>query len=99
MLCAGILLSGCTQKKADQPASATSADGPDRTILPVKEPVRPTYTELDVRNVTAPPRFEVKAPEGAPNVVVILIDDMGWRPKLSEVRLQLPPLTTLLPTA
>jgi arylsulfatase len=78
MLFAGLLLSGCTQKKADQPAVATSADGPDRTVLPIKEPVRPTYTELDVRNVTAPPRFEVKAPEGAPNVVVILIDDMGF---------------------
>ena len=78
MLFAGLLLSGCTQKKADQPAVATSADGPDRTSLPIKEPIRPTYTELDARNVTPPPRFEVKAPEGAPNVVVILIDDMGF---------------------
>ena len=78
MLFAGLLLSGCTQKKADQPAVATSADGLDRTSLPIKEPVRPTYKELDARNVTPPPRFEVKAPEGAPNVVVILIDDMGF---------------------
>ena len=78
MLFAGLLLSGCTQKKADQPAAGTSTDGLDRTFLPIKEPVRPTYTELDVRNATAPPRFEVKAPEGAPNVVVILIDDMGF---------------------
>ena len=78
MLFAGLLLSGCTQKKADQPAVATPADGPDRTSLPIKEPIRPTYTELDARNVTPPPRFEVKAPEGAPNVVVILIDDMGF---------------------
>jgi arylsulfatase len=78
MLFAGLLLSGCTQKTADQPAVATSADGPDRTSLPIKEPIRPTYTELDARNVTPPPRFEVKAPEGSPNVVVILIDDMGF---------------------
>ena len=78
MLFAGLLLSGCAQKKADQPAVATSADGLDRTSLPIKEPVRPTYKELDARNVTPPPRFEVKAPEGAPNVVVILIDDMGF---------------------
>ncbi len=63
MLLTGFLLYGCTPKKADQPAAATSADGLDRTSLPIKEPVRPTYTELDVRNVTAPPRFEVKAPE------------------------------------
>ncbi len=50
----------------------------DRTALPVAEPVRPTYSELDARNAKAPPRFEVKAPDGAPNVVVILIDDIGF---------------------
>lgn len=50
----------------------------DRTVLPIKEPARPTYKELDVRKVTAPPRFQVTAPKGAPNVVVILIDDMGF---------------------
>ena len=50
----------------------------DRTVLPIKEPPRPTYSELDVRNATPPPRFEVKAPQGAPNVVIVLIDDMGF---------------------
>lgn len=50
----------------------------DRTVLPIREPKRTTYTELDVRNATAPERFQVKAPAGAPNVVLILIDDMGF---------------------
>jgi len=50
----------------------------DRTVLPIREPKRTTYTELDVRNAKAPDRFEVKAPAGAPNVVLILIDDMGF---------------------
>lgn len=50
----------------------------DRTSLPIKEPVRKTYKELDVRNATAPPRFDVKAPAGAPNVLIVLIDDMGF---------------------
>jgi len=50
----------------------------DRTSLPIKEPKRQTYKELDVRNATPPPRFEVKAPKGAPNVIVVLIDDMGF---------------------
>ncbi|HSF88750.1 MAG TPA: sulfatase-like hydrolase/transferase, partial [Saprospiraceae bacterium] len=50
----------------------------DRNSLPIKEPARKTYTELDARNVTAPPRFEVKAPAKAPNVVVVLVDDMGF---------------------
>lgn len=50
----------------------------DRTILPIKEPARQTYTELDARNAPPPPRFQIKAPQGAPNVLVILIDDMGF---------------------
>jgi arylsulfatase len=50
----------------------------DRTVLPIAEPEQPTYTELDARDAKAPPRFEVKAPEGAPNVVIVLIDDVGF---------------------
>ncbi|WP_390817774.1 arylsulfatase [Symmachiella macrocystis] len=50
----------------------------DRSVLPIQEPKRPTYSELDARNVKAPPRFEVKAPKGAPNVVIVLIDDIGF---------------------
>jgi hypothetical protein len=50
----------------------------DRTVLPIKAPERQTYKELDVRNATAPQRFEVKAPEGAPNVILVLLDDLGF---------------------
>ena len=50
----------------------------DRTVLPIQEPKPPLYTELDARNVKPPPRFEVKAPAGAPNVLIVLIDDMGF---------------------
>ena len=50
----------------------------DRTNLPIPEPKLPPITELDVRNVKAPPRFEVKAPAKAPNVLIVLIDDMGF---------------------
>ena len=50
----------------------------DRTQLPIKEPDYPKSTVLDARNAKAPPRFEVKAPEGAPNVIIVLIDDMGF---------------------
>jgi arylsulfatase len=59
-------------------ASAQQSGPLDRTVLPVAQPERPVYTELDARNVEPPPRFEVKAPEGAPNVVIILIDDVGF---------------------
>ena len=50
----------------------------NRTVLPIQEPGRQAVTEIDARNVTAPPRFEVKAPSSAPNVVIVLIDDMGF---------------------
>ena len=50
----------------------------NRTVLPIPEPQAPIITELDARNAKAPPRFEVKAPKGAPNVVVVLLDDIGF---------------------
>jgi len=50
----------------------------DRTVLPIPEPDYPHETELDARKATPPSRFEVKAPEGAPNVLIVLIDDMGF---------------------
>jgi arylsulfatase A-like enzyme len=77
LMLAGILPYSCVQEKDKQSAVALE-DGLDRTSLPIKEPTRTAYKELDVRNAAAPPRFEIKAPKGAPNVVVILIDDMGF---------------------
>lgn len=50
----------------------------NREILPIVPPEPKTYTELDVRNTQPPKRFEVLAPENAPNVVVVLIDDLGF---------------------
>ena len=57
---------------------ASAQENLDRTVLPIQEPPRPTYSELDARNVKAPPPFQVKAPQGAPNVVIVLIDDIGF---------------------
>jgi len=59
-------------------ASAAAQTAMDRTTLPIPEPKRPVVTEIDARKVKMPPHFEVKAPAGAPNVVIILIDDMGF---------------------
>lgn len=58
--------------------SAQQSDAMDRTNLPIREPRVAAITELDARNVKAPPRFEVKPPKGAPNIIVFLIDDMGF---------------------
>ncbi|MFN0199196.1 MAG: sulfatase-like hydrolase/transferase, partial [Planctomycetaceae bacterium] len=59
-------------------AQAEIKDSLDRSILPIPEPKLKPITELDARNAKAPPRFEVKTPEGAPNVVIVLIDDIGF---------------------
>jgi arylsulfatase len=58
--------------------SAHAADPLDRTVLPIPEPKAPVITTLDARDATAPPRFAVTAPKGAPNVVVVLLDDIGF---------------------
>ncbi|WP_091682916.1 arylsulfatase [Methylocapsa palsarum] len=50
----------------------------DRTELPIRQPVYPPVTELDARKVKPPPFFQIKAPPSAPNVLIVLIDDMGF---------------------
>jgi arylsulfatase A-like enzyme len=55
-----------------------SQDKIDRTELPIHEPPVPIIKEMDVRDAKAPLRFEVKAPKKAPNVLIVLIDDMGF---------------------
>ena len=57
---------------------AGTAQALDRSSLPMQPPKAEPITELDARNVTAPPPFNVTAPEGAPNVVIVLIDDIGF---------------------
>ena len=59
-------------------AFCIAADSLDRTSLPIPEPKPESITTLDARDAKAPPRFQVKAPEGAPNVVIVLIDDIGF---------------------
>ena len=77
-----LALSGCgpsPQPAANAtPVAQQPAPTMDRTVLPIREPARQIIKELDARNVKAPPRFEVKAPKGAPNIIVFLIDDMGF---------------------
>src|SRR5690349_4411734 len=50
----------------------------DRTSLPIREPDVARTSIVNVRDAKAPARFQVKAPEGAPNVLIVLIDDMGF---------------------
>ena len=89
-LVASVVLAQAPAKKAtgakssqNSPKSAAGtkaapSNGLDRTTLPIREPDYPHSTVLDARDATAPPRFEVKAPKGAPNVVIVLLDDIGF---------------------
>lgn len=79
MMTAIWILGGPTSHSAlsatDSPSGHTQLD---RTALPIAEPKYPHSTILDARNATPPPRFQVTAPAGAPNVLIVLIDDMGF---------------------
>jgi len=67
-----------TLTNATLKSASTAPVSLNRSKLPIKEPTYPAITILDARKAKAPPRFQVKAPEGAPNVMVILIDDQGF---------------------
>ena len=78
-----LVLVGCsggseTPQPTEQKSVASMPGELDRTSLPIQAPKRKTYSELDVRNVEAPPLFEVKAPKNAPNILIVLIDDIGF---------------------
>src|SRR6187551_890390 len=66
------------KNKTETTEPVTASDGLDRTVLPIKEPSYPDDTTLDARNAKAPARFEVKAPDKVPNIVIVLIDDQGF---------------------
>ncbi|MCH7927404.1 MAG: arylsulfatase [Candidatus Dadabacteria bacterium] len=73
----GLLYGGNSLAQDKRPVSSSNSEM-DRTILPIQPPKHDAITELDARNVKTPELFEVKAPEGAPNIVVVLIDDIGF---------------------
>ena len=81
-----ITMAGCTEPPAPEatvvedaaPMPAASTGGIDRSVLPIQPPVMAPITEMDARNANKPERHEVMAPEGAPNVVIVLIDDIGF---------------------
>lgn len=68
----------------------------DRTVLPIPEPKVATSSVLSASKATPPPRFEVKAPTGAPNILLILLDDMGFgQPSTFGGPIRMPTLDTL----
>lgn len=70
LILAGLLCSFSSYAKA--------AEKLDRTVLPIHKPEIKKITTLDARNAKRPDPFKLNAPEGAPNVIIVLIDDMGF---------------------
>jgi arylsulfatase len=59
-------------------AEADSAHSLDRSRLPIADSIYPNETEIDPNKAKMPLQSEVTAPDGAPNVVVIILDDLGF---------------------
>jgi len=57
-----------------------SSSAPDRGVLPIRSHDRPPPAAFDIREQSPPyaATAPVRPPENAPNVVVILLDDMGF---------------------
>ncbi len=77
VLAIAVLALGSLFGQGSIPVAASSSQE-DRTVLPLAEPPVVPITEVDARQAKAPARFEVKAPPRAPNVVIVLIDDIGF---------------------
>jgi len=60
------------------PTGARAADGPDRTILPVAEPAFMGEIGATVKDSRADFPKPIQAPAGAPNVLLIVLDDVGF---------------------
>ena len=54
------------------------ADKTGREILPIPGPAHRGLVPFDARDASAPQQPMLRAPNGAPNVVIVLIDDMGF---------------------
>ena len=76
LLASGLIC--CTIPTVNKENSSAANYKMDRTILPIHPPQHEVVTEMDARNVKKPDIFEIKAPEGAPNIVLVMIDDIGF---------------------
>ena len=60
--------------------TAAETDGPDRSVLPLPNTVRPDLVVYDAKSpdATFPPIPQVRPPADAPNVLIVLLDDVGF---------------------
>ena len=76
-LALGIMMS-CNVPQDNSKNSLAGKYEMDRTILPIHPPTTEAITEMDARNVEKPDIFQIKAPADAPNIVIVMIDDIGF---------------------
>jgi arylsulfatase A-like enzyme len=59
---------------------ANESDKPSRTILPIPDPQHVGVTTYDAKDpdTTFPPIEPLRPPKGAPNVLIVLLDDVGF---------------------
>lgn len=55
-----------------------STDSKDRSKLPLPDVRPPTISEIDPTKAKMPAITEMRAPANAPNVVIVLLDDLGF---------------------
>ena len=64
--------------------------------LPMVSPGQPPITEMDYRKADPPPLFRVRPPAGAPNVVIVLMDQSCYAdPEMFGGRIRTPTLERL----
>src|SRR6185312_9965196 len=66
--------------EAEETEMANQTEGFSRAILPIPDPQHVGLTTYDAKDPNArfPPIVPLRPPAGAPNVLVILIDDAGF---------------------
>jgi arylsulfatase A-like enzyme len=79
--CLSVLTFSCTQPKTEKAETSETKTAPgefDRTVLPILP--HPFAGTVDTNAVDSKSDFpvEVEAPKGAPNVLIILTDDVGF---------------------
>src|SRR5688572_16223879 len=68
---AGVLPAAMAQQRSVTP-------GMTGEVLPILPPKQPPITEPDWRKVPQPKPFVVRPPQGAPNVVIVLLDQTAY---------------------
>ncbi len=68
------------QQSTGTPGSPGAMDSKHRSHLPMPNTVRPTLITYDAKNPDTkfPPIEQLRPPKGAPNVLIVLIDDAGF---------------------